>query len=641
MRSNKNLLYLIIGTLVVAYLSIATVQYRQFQNMKMVMQRGDTNALWNFLQIDVEYQRLELALQQQQSAPSQAALEDAQLRYEIFVSRINTVNTGTPRTLLNNEPLYEATMLQLKQFIAESDLLMPTGPEVATSSPKLRLLRTKLELLRSPVHDLSLRALQVFSSVVDARAAEVRSQSIRTIVLTSFQALLTFFLAWAMTRQFRERERAKAELVRSLQRNEEALEARVNARTGELNAAVDALRANETELLAARAKAEGASQMKSSFLANMSHEIRTPMNAIMGMSHLMQTSPLTPQQTGYMEKIQRSSQHLLALINDILDLSKIEAGKLELECIEFGLGNLLDNVANLVEENSNNKGLDLVFDCDPALPAYLYGDPLRLGQILINYASNAVKFTDMGRITVRARLLQRHGSTVQVRFEVEDTGIGLTAAQQARLFESFQQADTSTTRKFGGTGLGLAISKKLAERMGGTVGVSSAIGAGSMFWLQVGLETVHKTPHTSELSAPAHRRLQAIEEIDLAALKGARALLVDDNPLNQQVGSGLLGYAGLAVDIASHGEAALAMLDQNTYDIVLMDMQMPVMDGLTATRHIRTNPAWRTLPILAMTANASDADRDSCLAAGMNGYIPKPIQPQLLFALLLQWIPAR
>jgi two-component system sensor histidine kinase/response regulator len=641
MRSNKNLLYLIIGTLVVAYLSIATVQYRQFQNMKMVMQRGDTNALWNFLQIDVEYQRLELALQQQQSAPSQAALEDAQLRYEIFVSRINTVNTGTPRTLLNNEPLYEATMLQLKQFIAESDLLMPTGPEVATSSPKLRLLRTKLELLRSPVHDLSLRALQVFSSVVDARAAEVRSQSIRTIVLTSFQALLTFFLAWAMTRQFRERERAKAELVRSLQRNEEALEARVNARTGELNAAVEALRANETELLAARAKAEGASQMKSSFLANMSHEIRTPMNAIMGMSHLMQTSPLTPQQTGYMEKIQRSSQHLLALINDILDLSKIEAGKLELECIEFGLGNLLDNVANLVEENSNNKGLDLVFDCDPALPAYLYGDPLRLGQILINYASNAVKFTDMGRITVRARLLQRHGSTVQVRFEVEDTGIGLTAAQQARLFESFQQADTSTTRKFGGTGLGLAISKKLAERMGGTVGVSSAIGAGSMFWLQVGLETVHKTPHTSELSAPAHRRLQAIEEMDLAALKGARALLVDDNPLNQQVGSGLLGYAGLAVDIASHGEAALAMLDQNTYDIVLMDMQMPVMDGLTTTRHIRANPAWRTLPILAMTANASDADRDSCLAAGMNGYIPKPIQPQLLFALLLQWIPAR
>jgi two-component system sensor histidine kinase/response regulator len=605
------------------------------------MQRGDTNALWNFLQIDVEYQRLELALQQQQSAPSQAALEDAQLRYEIFVSRINTVNTGTPRTLLNNEPLYEATMLQLKQFIAESDLLMPTGPEVATSSPKLRLLRTKLELLRSPVHDLSLRALQVFSSVVDARAAEVRSQSIRTIVLTSFQALLTFFLAWAMTRQFRERERAKAELVRSLQRNEEALEARVNARTGELNAAVDALRANETELLAARAKAEGASQMKSSFLANMSHEIRTPMNAIMGMSHLMQTSPLTPQQTGYMEKIQRSSQHLLALINDILDLSKIEAGKLELECIEFGLGNLLDNVANLVEENSNNKGLDLVFDCDPALPAYLYGDPLRLGQILINYASNAVKFTDMGRITVRARLLQRHGSTVQVRFEVEDTGIGLTAAQQARLFESFQQADTSTTRKFGGTGLGLAISKKLAERMGGTVGVSSAIGAGSMFWLQVGLETVHKTPHTSELSAPAHRRLQAIEEMDLAALKGARALLVDDNPLNQQVGSGLLGYAGLAVDIASHGEAALAMLDQNTYDIVLMDMQMPVMDGLTTTRHIRANPAWRMLPILAMTANASDADRDSCLAAGMNGYIPKPIQPQLLFALLLQWIPAR
>ncbi len=641
MRSHKNLLYLIIGTLVVAYISIATVQYRQFRNMETVMQRSDTNALWTFLQIDVEYPQFDLLLYRYQSEPSQAALEKLQLRYEIFVSRINAISSGTPRTLLIDEPQYGATMAQLQRFVVEGDLLTQTGLDMTTAAQRLPLLREKLEHLRDPIHDLSLLASRVSSNVADARTAEVRSQNIQTIVLTSSQALLTFFLTWAMTRQFRERGRAKSELVLSLQRNEEALEARVNARTGELKAANEALRANETELLAARAKAEEASQLKSSFLANMSHEIRTPMNAIIGMGHLVQSGDLNAQQGEYMEKIQRSSQHLLALINDILDLSKIEAGKLEVESIEFGLQGLLDNVANLVEEKSKNKGLNLVFDYDPALPAYLCGDPLRLGQILINFANNAVKFTARGGVMVRVRQLQQRDSAVQVRFEVEDTGIGLTAVQQSRLFEPFQQADASTTRKFGGTGLGLAISQKLAELMGGTVGVTSAIGEGSTFWLNVWLEKGNNQQRISARDWLPHRARAVEEDMDLSPLKDARVLLVDDNLLNQQVGAGLLGYAGLKVDIAPHGEAALAMLGKQTYDMVLMDMQMPVMDGLTATRHIRANPAWRNLPILAMTANASGADRDSCIAAGMNGYLAKPIQPHLLFALLLQWIPAR
>ncbi|KAF0221629.1 MAG: hypothetical protein FD176_3100 [Rhodospirillaceae bacterium] len=533
----------------------------------------------------------------------------------------------------------------------------------------------------------------------------------------------------------------------------------------------------EAELTRAKELAEDATRMKSDFLANMSHEIRTPMNAIIGMSHLTLKTPLTPRQHDYVKKIQGAGQHLLGIINDILDFSKIEAGKLTVEHIEFDLDRVLDNIASLLTEKTNAKNLELVFDVPPDVPRALVGDSLRLGQILINYANNAIKFTEKGEIDIIVRVQQRTDCEVVLYFAVRDTGIGVTPEQKARLFQSFEQADTSTTRKFGGTGLGLAISKKLAELMDGEVGVESAYGKGSTFWftarMGVGVERDRKLlpspdlrgcrvlvvddndnaravlcdlltsmtfearevasgpdavaevkraadagvpyalvlvdwrmPDMDGIDTARHIRALGLEETprllmvtaygreevlnqisgagiddvlikplsasilfdtvmrmfgggrngesgadnqagasplqeDLAAIQGARILLVEDNDLNQEVAAELLSDAGFVVDIADDGAIALDKVQRHAYDIVLMDMQMPVMDGVTATREIRKLGRFDDLPIVAMTANAMRRDQDLCRDAGMNDFVAKPIDPDQLWATLVRWIKPR
>ena len=533
--------------------------------------------------------------------------------------------------------------------------------------------------------------------------------------------------------------------------------------------------AAESAMLRAREAAEEAAKAKSDFLANMSHEIRTPMNAIIGMAHLVLKTDMTPRQRDYVKKIQGSGQHLLGIINDILDFSKIEAGKLDVERTEFELDKLLDNVANLVSEKTTAKGLELVFDIAPDVPRHLVGDSLRMGQVLINYSNNAVKFTEKGEVDIIFRVKERTENEVVLYCGVKDTGIGLTAEQMSKLFQSFSQADASTTRKYGGTGLGLSISKKLAELMGGEVGVDSVHGEGSTFWFtaKLGIGTAKAralipepdlrgrrvlvvddnesarlvmndlltsmtfdvtevgagdtaiaavkaadgTPKAFEIvfldyqmpgmdGIEAARRIKALgladephlvmvtgygrEEVlkeagdaaiedvlikpvnasllfdtamrllgaevedrrtagdapsllleDMAAIKGARILLVEDNELNQEVAGEILRDAGFVVEIADNGQIAVDMVTKNAgepWDIVLMDMQMPVMDGVTATMEIRKDARFNEMPIVAMTANAMQQDKDKCLAAGMVDFITKPIQPDELWKALRRWI---
>jgi signal transduction histidine kinase/CheY-like chemotaxis protein len=539
---------------------------------------------------------------------------------------------------------------------------------------------------------------------------------------------------------------------------------------------LDSLQENNAALTEASARADAAAQAKSDFLANMSHEIRTPMNAILGLCHLTLRTELGEKQRDYIQKLEASAKHLLGIINDVLDFSKIEAGRLSIEKVEFSIDAVLENATNQVAEYCSRKGLELVVDIDRAVPRKLVGDPMRLGQVLINYLNNAMKFTPSGGIVVSVSVVEEAYDSLLLRFSVSDTGIGISDEQRNRLFRSFEQADTSTTRKYGGTGLGLAISRGIAESLGGEVGVESVPGEGSTFWYTARVERAASANDTTTgLDSELHglrtlvvddheharivlvalleemglradavesgeKALASIQEADaiedpyvfvfldwrmpgmnglevaqhlrslhlartpvpvmvtafgrddivekarsvgiegiltkpvnasmvfdcivrrldsasgaragqlalredplasLQALAGARVLLVEDNELNQEVATALLEQAGLLVDVADNGAIAVEAVQQKPYDVVLMDMHMPVMDGLTATRAIRALPGFERLPIIAMTANVMQGDREKCIEAGMNAHLAKPIEYAALSSTLLAFVSHR
>ena len=589
-------LFAVISVLALVVLAVAYVQWRQYKLLDTASHYQNDALGWSFSQLETEQLRLRSELQRYLADPQHQGADKVQLRYDIFVSRIGLVDHPRAAGIMQDQSAYQPAMAQVRAFIKQADVVLGQPPTEALNPVNGQQLMVRLEALNVPLHDLSLGASHLLYQRATERNAAVRQQSELGVALTVFQVVLLLALAFIVLRQLRtltERRRSLEALAESLG--------------------------------VARHDAEAANRAKSAFLANMSHEIRTPFHGMLGMMSLLQDSRLTPKQSVYLDTARESAHHLLAILNDILDISQLESGKLQVAPQTIDLMQLLNQVDALMRAQAMAKGLVLRIDVAPDVPRWVRADPTRVRQILFNLLSNALKFTSAGEVMLSVA----DGGAGRIDFQVIDSGVGMDDATQARLFQRFMQGDERPSRRTSGTGLGLQISRDLARLMGGDITVQSTPGRGSTFTVSLPLTSTGAPAQASDAGAAT----------TTTHTRPLRVLVAEDHAVNRAYLEAVLeklGHHGVFVG-DGHG-AVLAVQTQppdQAFDVVLMDLHMPDMDGFTAARTIREMPAPQgRVPIVALTADAFQASRELAREAGMEGFLTKPAHlPQLREAL--------
>ena len=590
--------------LLVALLSVALVQARQFSLLKQAVRGGEDFALLNIYQVEIEYLRMRELWRMAAAAQVETVPPDLRLRYDIWVSRVHLLDAGGARRLISDNTEHQSTLLEMHRFITAADQGLGEQASITATGAFLLDRLPALDALGAPVHNLSLGAAHRLAEMVEERNQAVQQQNQLGLALTVFMTVLTLAFATIALNQvgkLRRRRVVLEDLAQSLQ--------------------------------VARGEAESASQAKSAFLANMSHEIRTPFHGLMGMLSLLRETGLTAHQIDYLRTATESADHLLMILNDILDMSQLESGRLSLVPGPVSIRALLREVEALMRPQASVKSLALHMDVEPSVPERVMADATRLKQILFNLLSNAIKFSDRGAVLLH--VTARAGATeqAQLEFAVIDTGPGLDESSLERLFNRFEQSDASRARRHTGTGLGLEISRNLARLMGGDILVTSRPAEGSSFTLSIPLKTVVDVP------------VQLAPKGDATTPLGLplQILVAEDHPVNRQYIATLLDTLGHFAHFALDGKEAVQAASTMSFDLILMDVHMPYLDGIGATRAIRAlhDAARSTVPIVAMTADVFDETRERCMVAGMNDFLTKPVSPQKLGTVLRQLFGSR
>ncbi len=581
------------GVLLLALAAAVLVQTRQFRLLRQMVDSADEAGVLAVEQVESGYLRLREAWQR--AADERQPLDPAALRQACqgWLGSVEALRSGPARRLAQSTSEHRPTLDEIAVFVAEADHVLGAMPASATDRDALRALWPRLDALDKPLRGLSQGAWRQMTAQAEQRNQSVRLQNQLGLGLTVFLSVLTLAfagLALHHLNQLRERRLVLEELTAKLRQ--------------------------------ARRDAEAASEAKSMFLANMSHEIRTPFHGLMGMLSLLRETGLTPRQIDHLRTATESADHLLAILNDILDMSQLEAGRMTLSPAPVAVRGLLRDVAALMRPQANATALALHLDADPGVPERVVADATRVRQILFNLLSNAIKFSEHGAVVLDVRVRGAEGSAAQLEFVVTDTGVGMDAATQARLFRRFVQGDGSRSRRHGGTGLGLEISRNLARLMGGDIGVRSKPGEGSAFTFSMPLPSLPAIgPVSAAAASPADAPSRALQ-----------VLVAEDHPVNRQYIAALLESLGHDAHFTANGQEAVQAARERRFDVVLMDLHMPVLDGVGATRAIRALPdrAAATVPIVALTADAFEQTRERCLVAGMNDFLTKPVSPQKL-----------